>query len=305
MRLGFTLPQMGPLAGPHSLALVARRAEELGFDGLWVAERSLYPLEPTAPYPGGDVLPEAFKTTLDPLDALTFVAGQTTRVGLGTSIINLPWYSPVLLARRLTTLDVLSNGRLRVGLGLGWSPDEYQAAGIPWQRRLARGKEALQVLKTIWTTDPVEFDGEFYRVPRSHIGPKPVQKPHPPLYIGAFAPPALAWAATDADGWIGGGAPAAAVAQMFAGISATAQQAGRDPDTLELIVGANVNLTGPLGEDRPAFAGAPEQIAADIAAARDAGAAELVLNVLVDPGVGSLDDLGARLELLHRLSGHG
>jgi alkanesulfonate monooxygenase SsuD/methylene tetrahydromethanopterin reductase-like flavin-dependent oxidoreductase (luciferase family) len=136
VRLGFTVPHMGALAGPDSLAQVARRAEEVGFDGLWVAERSLYPLEPAAPYPAGDVLPEAFKTNLDPLDALTYVAAQTTRIGLGTSIINLPWYSPVLLARRLTTLDVLSNGRLRVGLGLGWSPDEYEAAGVPWERRL-------------------------------------------------------------------------------------------------------------------------------------------------------------------------
>ncbi len=304
MRLGFRLPEVGPLAGPDSLARVATRAEELGFDGLWVGERSLYPLEPTAPYPGGD-LPEAFKRVLDPLDALTFVAGHTTRIGLGTSVINVPWYSPVLLARRLTTLDVLSNGRLRVGLGLGWSPDESEAAGIPWQRRLARGMEALRVLKAIWTTDPVEFEGEFYRVPRSYIDLKPVQTPHPPIYIGAFGPRALAWTATDSDGWIGGGGmPAGAVAQMFAGIRDTAEQAGRDPDALELIVGTEIVVSEPLGNDRPAFVGAPEQIAADIAAARDAKAAEVVLNVLYDPAVGSLDDLVARLELLHGLAGH-
>ncbi len=305
MRLSFTLPSMGPLAGPASLVQVAARAEELGFDGLWVPERSLYPLEPMVPYPGGDVLPEAFKTNLDPLDVLTFVAARTTRIGLGTSVLNLPWYSPVLLARRLTTLDVLSNGRLRVGLGLGWSPDEFAAAGIPFQRRLSRGMEALRVLKTIWTTDPVEFEGEFYRVPRSYIGPKPVQKPHPPIYIGAFAPRALAWTASDADGWIGGGMPAAAVAGMFASIRATAQQAGRDPEALELIVGANVNVSGPLGKDRPTFAGAPEQIAADITAHRDAETAELILNVFFDPAIDALDDLLARLDLLHRLATTG
>lgn len=93
MRMGFVLPNMGPLARPGSLAAVARRAEELGFDRLWVAERSLYPLDPKAPYPAGGILPEVFKTNLDPLDTLAFVAGQTTRIGLATSVLNLPWYS--------------------------------------------------------------------------------------------------------------------------------------------------------------------------------------------------------------------
>jgi len=299
---GSPFPQVGPLAGPDSLAAVASGAEELGFDGLWVAERSLYPLEPRAPYPAGDGLPEVFKRTLDPLDALTFVAGQTSRIGLGTSILVLPWYSPVLLARRLTTLDVLSRGRLRVGIGLGWSPDEYEAAGIPWERRLSRAREALQVLRTIWTSDPVEFDGEFYRVPRSHIGPKPVQNPHPPILVGAFGPSALAWAAAESDGWIGGGMPFDVIAAMFAGIRATAHESGRDPDALQLVVGANVYLTAAPNDHRPPFTGTPEQLAADIAAAREIGAAELVFNVTFDTAVRSLDDLLGQMELLHRLA---
>jgi Luciferase-like monooxygenase len=162
--------------------------------------------------------------------------------------------------------------------------------------------EALRVLKTIWTSDPVEFEGKFYRVPRSYIRPKPVQRPHPPIYIGAFGPPALVWTGTDADGWIGGGMPAAALAQMFSGIKATAQQAGRDPNALELIVGAEVTFSKSLDEDRRAFAGTPEQIAADIAAARQADAAEVIFNVCFDPAVASLEDVIGRLELLHRLA---
>lgn len=304
MRLSFVLPNMGSLAVPGSVAAVAQTAEELGYDGLWVGERSLYPLDPKAPYPAGSgVLPEVFKTNLDPLDTLSFVAGQTSRIAVGTSVLNLPWYSPVLLARRLTTLDVLSNGRLRVGLGFGWSPDEYEAAGVPWPRRASRGMEALRVLKAIWTSDPVEFDGEFYRVPRSNIGPKPVQQPHPPIYVGAFGQRALEWAAQESDGWIAGGMPFEVTSQIFAGVRAAAQAAGRDPAKLELVMAEQVHLSDRPGDDRAPFTGTPEQFAADVVAAREMGAAELVFNlVATDNPVRSLDDLLNLMVQLYELA---
>jgi alkanesulfonate monooxygenase SsuD/methylene tetrahydromethanopterin reductase-like flavin-dependent oxidoreductase (luciferase family) len=115
MRLGFILPHIGPWAGPEALSRVATRAEEIGYDSLWVTERCLLPTDPITPYPLGP-LPDVYKTVLDPLDALTFVAGQTSRVGLGTAVLNLPWYSPVLLSRRLATIDVSPTG----GCGSGW-----------------------------------------------------------------------------------------------------------------------------------------------------------------------------------------
>jgi alkanesulfonate monooxygenase SsuD/methylene tetrahydromethanopterin reductase-like flavin-dependent oxidoreductase (luciferase family) len=115
--------------------------------------------------------------------ATTCVASHTRRVAVGTSVLNVPWYNPMLLARRLSTLDVLSGGRLRVGLGMGWSPDEYEAAGVPWQDHGRRADECIRVLKTIWTTNPVEFQGTYYRIPKSMINLKPVQKPHPPIYM--------------------------------------------------------------------------------------------------------------------------
>ena len=192
MRLGFALPQIGPVAGPDALLTVARRGEDLGFDSLWVLDRILYPVSPRAPYPVGDgTLPDLYRTVLDPLETLTFAAAHTRRVALGTSILNLPWYNPVLLARRLTTLDVLSGGRLRVGFGIGWSPDEYEAAGTPWKERGKRADELIEALKTIWASDPVEFQGQYYRIPKSFIGPKPIQKPHPPIYMAAYTPPAM------------------------------------------------------------------------------------------------------------------
>jgi len=301
MRLGFFLPHIGPWAGPESLTQVARRAEEMGFDSLWVTERSLLPLDPITPYPLG-VLPEVYKRVLDPLDALTFVAGQTSRIALGQAVLNLPWYNPVLLSRRLATIDVLSNGRLRVGLGQGWSEDEYLAAGTSWQNRVRRFEESLQVLKTIWTTDPVEFDGDYHTIPRSWIGPKPVQEPHPPIYLGAFSPKAAARVARIADGWIGVAYPVPAMAEMFAGIKAAASEVGRDPETLELLVRANVELFDqPLGDERMIFTGTLDQVAADVAATREIGTTELMFDVTFDPGVESVADILRLMEVLYGL----
>lgn len=304
MRLGFALPQIGSVAGRDSLVTVAQRAEDLGFDGLWVLDRILFPVKPRAPYPVGDgSLPVKYKHTLDPLETLTFVAANTRRIWLGTSILNLPWYNPVLLARRLTTLDVLSGGRLRVGFGMGWSPDEYEAAGTPWQERGKRADELIRALKAIWTTDPVEFQGKYYRVPKSFIGPKPVQKPHPPIYMAAYTPSAMKRVAQEADGWFPVGIPIGSIAQMFEVIKGMAQEAGRDPSTLELIVRANVEFSNAtLGKDRTDFTGTLEQIAGDIVATRKLGASELLFDVQFSPGVEGVDDIVARMEQLWQVA---
>ncbi len=305
MRLGFALPQVGPVAGPDALVTVAQRAEASGFDSLWVLDRLLYPVNPRTPYPAArdGVLPDLYKRVLDPLETLTFVAALTRRVALGTSILNLPWYPPVLLARRLTTLDVLSGGRLRVGFGMGWSVDEFEAAGAPMHERGKRADEIIDALKTIWTTDPVEFQGEYYRIPKSFIGPKPVQKPHPPIYMAAFTPPAMKRVAKEANGWFPVGIPLAGVAQMFEGIREMAREAGRDPDDLELIVRANVGFSkSPINQDRADFAGTIEQIAGDVAETRKLGAAEIVFDVQFSPGVETVDDIVARMEQLRQAS---
>lgn len=304
MRLGFALPQIGSVAGRDSLVTVAQRAEDLGFDGLWVLDRILFPVKPRAPYPVGDgSLPVKYKHTLDPLETLTFVAANTRRIWLGTSILNLSWYNPVLLARRLTTLDVLSGGRLRVGFGMGWSPDEYEAGGVPWQERGKRADELIRALKAIWTTDPVEFQGKYYRVPKSFIGPKPVQKPHPPIYMAAYTPSAMKRVAQEADGWFPVGIPIGSIAQMFEVIKGMAQEAGRDPSTLELIVRANVEFSNAtLGKDRTDFTGTLEQIAGDIVATRKLGASELLFDVQFSPGVEGVDDIVARMEQLWQVA---
>jgi probable F420-dependent oxidoreductase len=300
MRFGFALPQVGSLAGPEALVTVAKRAEDLGADSLWVLDRLLWPVNPQAPYPLGDgSLPVQYKNVLDPVEILTFAAAHTSRIALATGVLNLPWYNPVLLARRLTTLDVLSGGRLRVGFGIGWSPDEYEAAGATWQDRGKRADEAIEILKKVWTTDPVEFHGKHYRIPQSFIGPKPVQKPHPPIYMAAFAASAIKRVAAEADAWLPVGIPLSDLGAMFDGIKKMAKEAGRDPSALELIVTAGVEIhQTPIEKERAEFTGSLEQIGEDFAKARKLGAAEVAVYAQFLPPGETAKDLTARMEAL-------
>ena len=291
MRIGFSLPQIGSVASPRAIVEAAQQAEALGYESLWTNDRLLYPVNPQTPYPAtpDGALPQAFRQVLDPLETLTFAAAHTTRITLGTSVLDLPYYNPVVLARRLTTLDVLSGGRLRVGMGLGWSKDEFDAVGASLSERGRRADEFLQVLKAIWTTDPVEYHGTYYHIPRSFIGPKPVQRPHPPIYLAAYAPAALRRTATEANGWNPAGLPLSQMAATIDQLQGMAREAGRDPATLEVIVRANLYLTPqPLGEDRWVFTGTPEQIKADIAAVRAMPVSELFFEPQFSPGMTTL-----------------
>src|SRR6478672_6481622 len=217
MKIGFALPNIGRVATAEAVTKVAQRAEALGYASLWTIERLLWPVKPQTPYPvtPDGMLPEFYKHILDPLDTLTFAAAHTKTITLGTSVLDIPYHNPVTLGRRLTTIDYLSHGRLRVGFGLGWSKDEMDATGADMKQRGARADEFLHVLKAIWTTNPVEFHGKFFDVPKSYINLKPVQKPHPPIYLAAFAPAALKRLARLADGWNPIFLPVPTMAEMF------------------------------------------------------------------------------------------
>lgn len=299
MRLGYFLPQIGPATGADALTAVATRAEEIGWDSLWVTERTLFPLEPSVPYvaTADGSLPDEYRTVLDPLTALAYVAAQTSRITVGTSVLNLPWYNPLLLARSLTGIDVVSKGRLKVGFGMGWSPDEYAAAGADWHRRGKVADENLEALLAIWTTDPVAYESPDFTIPPSVIGPKPVQSPHPPIYMAAYTEAAMARVARFADGWMPVGVPIDGMTAMLQGIRQAAEGHGRDPDAIELIVRANLWVTDdPLGDDRFIFTGSMDQIRADVAACRAAGAAELTFDVTFDPAVSTADDFLSGLD---------
>jgi probable F420-dependent oxidoreductase len=305
MKIGFGLPNIGPLGSPENIAQVADRAEALEYDSLWTIERLLWPVKPKTPYPvtPNGLLPEGYKHSLDPLDTLTYAAARTKKIALGPSVLDIPFYNPVVLARRLTTIDILSQGRLRIGFGLGWSQDEMEAAGANMKTRGALADEFLQVLKTIWTTNPVKFEGEFFRVPESVINAKPVQKPHPPIYMAAFAPAALKRVATMADGWNPVGIPPAGMQQMFASIKQMAKEAGRDPGKLVMVVRANLHLTDkPLGADRAFFAGTLEQIREDTQTCANIGAHELIYDVTFEPHAQTISGWLSLMEKLRKLT---
>lgn len=305
MRIGFVLPQIGPAASPQAIVRVAQKAEELSFDSLWTTERLLYPIKPQTPYaatPDGS-LPEQYKIVFDPLETLTFAAAHTKRIGLGTSVLDMPYYNPVMLARRLTTLDVFSGGRLRVGFGQGWSKDEYDAVGVVPKGLGRRADEFLQVLKTIWTTDPVEFHGRHFQVPRSIIQPKPVQKPHPPIYLAAFSPGALKRAATLANGWNPVGVPLDGLKQMMAGLKDMAQAAGRAPAAVEVVLRANLSITPqPMGKGRWMFWGTWDEVKEDLEAIRPLGVNELFFDATFSPETHSEDDFFRIMEKIREVA---
>jgi probable F420-dependent oxidoreductase len=301
MRIGFFLPQIGPVASTQTIIKVAKRAEELKYDSLWVTERLLYPINPQTSY-YGHALPETYKRVFDPLETLTFAAAHTSHIALGTSVLDIPFYNPVLLARRLTTLDVLSGGRLRVGLGLGWSQDEHDAAGASMKVRGRRANEFIKVLKAIWTTDPAEFHGKFFQLPKSIIQPKPVQKPHPPIYLAASVPSALKRAAKLADGWIPVGAPLNQLQSTTNQVRNLAQAAGRDPASLKVIARYNLSITPqPQGKDRWLFSGTLDQIQEDVAAVKKFGPDELILDPSFSADSQTEEGFTRNLEWLRKL----
>jgi probable F420-dependent oxidoreductase len=254
-----------------------------------VMDRLLAPLHPRSAYPGtpDGHLPAEHHCVLDPLVTLTHAAAVTHRVRLGTNVLVAPWYPPVSLARSLTTIDLLSRGRLTVGLGIGWSTDEYEATGASITARGARLEETLDVLQRVWTDDIVEYDGSTARIAACTVEPKPHQRPHPPVLLAAFSPAGFDRIARRADGWLPVGMPAAMIGAIWAGIRHAAEGLGRNPDDLQLVVRANVKVA-PTTHDgsRAPFTGTIAQIAGDVGAIADAGANELILDVQADARTG-------------------
>lgn len=283
MELGFAVPVSGSWATRERIEAVARRAEELGYASLWTFQRLLT----TVDEHDEPVLAPPYRAVHDPLAVLAFLAAITRRPRLGVAIVNLPYVAPIVLAKQLTTIDHLSAGRLDVGLGIGWSPDEFAAVGAPYDRRGARAEEDLACLRTIWTDDIVEFSGERYRIPRSRVDSKPVQQPHPPVLFGAAAPPALRRIGRVADGWISSSqADLTRIDESIAVVRDAAVTAGRDPDRLRFVCRGVVKVRD--GERGP-LTGSLDEIRADLADLATKGVTETFVDLNFDPEIGSPD----------------
>ncbi|HKG31121.1 MAG TPA: TIGR03619 family F420-dependent LLM class oxidoreductase [Nitrososphaeraceae archaeon] len=247
MKIGLVLPQAGEQATTENIIHMAKTAEQEDFDSLWVFERLLWPLKPQTPYPGtlDGSLPIEYQSIFDPIETLCFVAANTSKIALGTSVIDMLFHNPVILARRFATLDIFSGGRAVCGLGIGWSKDEYQAANIPFSSKGKRADEFIQVLRKIWSEDVVEFKGQYYNIPKSKIGPKPIQKPNIPIYLGGFSPNTFARiVGYDTNGWLGLiGGPLDYLENTIKALKDEANKANKDQNSFKTILLTYPNLT--------------------------------------------------------------
>ena len=271
LQVGVGLPMAGAWATPDNLRQVARRADELGYASLWTFQRLLHPID--------EDWGPTYQSVLDPVTALSHAAAVTSRIRLGLAVVNLPWYAPIVLAKALTTLDILSDGRLDVGLGLGWAPPEFAAVGISSARRGRRGEEFVACLKAIWTEPEVEFHGDFYDIPRVRVEPKPTQRPHPPLLLGGTADVALRRAGRIADGWISSSRmDLTRIGESIDVIRSAATDAGRDPGALRFVVRGVVRLLPDGAEDRKPLQGTADQIRSDLDELARSGVTEVFLD---------------------------
>jgi probable F420-dependent oxidoreductase len=219
---------------------VARRAEELGFESVWVPEHLVLPtrFESRYPYSEDGVPPiEPGTPHLDPLILLTHIAAATSRIRLGTNIFILPLRHPLHTARMATSLDALSAGRLSLGIGVGWLEEEFRAAGIDFRTRGARTRECVLALKALWTQAEPEFHGRFFDFGPVRFEPKPIQAPHPPILFGGESEAALRRAAALGDGWFGVAHDPDSARQRVATLRVLLAEVGREGAAFEVTVG--------------------------------------------------------------------
>ena len=283
MQIGFGAPVAGAWATPFYLASFADRAEEAGYASLWTFQRLLVP--------EGSGMDPVYRSVLDPMVALGYAAAVTSRIRLGVAVINLPFVSPAYLAKQATTVDVLSGGRLDLGLGIGWMPEEFTITGASTARRGARTEEFLAVLRTLWDDGVSSFDGEFYTIPAGRQDPRPVQRPGPPVLLGGMSRAAMERAGRLADGWITSSrADLSAIGEAVAVIRGAASAAGRDPEAVRIVcrgvVLAGTEAKGPDG-GRRLLSGSFAQIREDAAWLGEQGVTELFYDLNWDPQVGS------------------
>jgi probable F420-dependent oxidoreductase len=285
MRIGFGAPVSGAWATPQNLAGFAARAERAGYASLWSFQRLLVP--------EGKAMEPVYQSVLDPLVALGYAAAVTERIRLGVAVVNAPFIAPAYLAKQAASLDVLSGGRLDLGLGLGWLPEEFAATSAPMTARGARTEEYVAVLRNLFTAEVSEFRGTFYEVPRGRVAPKPAQPGGPPLLLAGTATPALERAGRIADGWVT--SSRADLRQIGAGIEvvrSAASQAGRDPDSIRIVcrgvVRPGEEIASPDGE-RQLLSGSYRQIRSDTGWLAGQGVTEVFYDLNWDPLVGSPD----------------
>ena len=286
MKIGFGAPVSGVWATPENLASFAASAEGAGYASLWTFQRLIVP--------EGSAMEPVYHSVLDPMVALGYLAAATQRIRLGVAVLNMPYLAPVYLAKQAATADVLSGGRLDLGLGIGWMPEEFAAADATMSRRGVRTGEYLEVLRRSWGEGITEFSGQFYTVPPGRIAPNPVQRPGPPVLLGGTVRAALQRAGRLADGWVTSSrADLSRISEGIEVVRAAAAEAGRDPASIRIIcrgvVRAGAPVTVPEGGGRRPLSGSYADIRGDVARLAEQGVTEVFYDLNWDPLVGAPD----------------
>ncbi len=239
MRVGLHALGIGPGADPAVIAAVAREADIAGFSTLWAGEHVVMIDRPDSPYPyapDGKIAIPTDEDWLDPFVTLTFAAAVTTRIRVATGILLLPQHNPVLVAKQAASLDVVSGGRFVLGIGVGWSSEEFAALGIPFRGRAQRTREFVEVIRTLWREDVASFDGEFVQFEEVRSYPKPISERRVPVVLGGNSDAALGRVAAYADGWYGFNLARDELAGRLALLSSRCREANRDRATLEIAI---------------------------------------------------------------------
>jgi probable F420-dependent oxidoreductase len=281
VQIGLTLPQLGGRVTRDGLRGFCERAEELGFGSLWVQEHLFYPHDPVSGYSArpGLPVPEAYRSVLAALETLTAAAAWTTRPVVGTSILVAGLHRPVALAQRLSTIDLLSGGRLVAGFSVGWSDEEHQQMDVDPRTRGARCEELIDALLACWGPDPVEFDGRFFSIPKSDVRPKPVQQPRPRLLSGMRSPAGLRRTAAKFDIWNPASGTLEQHLEMLATI-AELRPAGLAPIELYRRL-----FTTPPVQVANLRTASVDELCAEVARSREAGVAAVIVDANFDPAL--------------------
>ncbi len=236
MEIGCHLPTQGPLATGEALTTFCRAAETRRVASLWVSDHVIFPRHETPGYPGGRFPHPPDKAYLEPVVVLAAAAVCTQRARLGASVFILGHRHPIVMAKMLTSIDALSNGRLICGVGVGWWKEELDMLGVPFHRRGRQADEILRAFKILWSEENPTLDGEFYKFRELGFAPKPVQKPHPPIWVGGDSPGAFRRVVTLGDGWHATSKTPAQLREALVKLRAAADKAKRPFESIELSV---------------------------------------------------------------------
>ena len=272
MKFGFIIPHNFGLDDPDDVVNIGTTAEELGFDSVWVNHHILNV---------GYIFDRlGSKPYYDAITVLTWVAAHTERVRLGTTVLVLPYLNPLVLAKTLATLDVMSKGRLNVGVGVGALKPESDALGSVYGTRGRYADESINIMRELWTSEDPEYDGEFYSFSEVKFSPKPAQKPGPPILVGGISRPALRRAATLGDGWHPLRPSMTELADNIQVIRRIAMEARRDPSEIEVSVRTELDVTdSPSDGEASTMIGTVDQLRSTIEQYEKLGVSELVLSV--------------------------